>query len=93
MGVTNKRQLLDWGAVQKIMYNPSRFINSLRTFDIDNIKPEQKAALKTPDLLLNPIFTFEYMMRRSSAAANLANWVICIIRINDIINEARNFPK
>ena len=57
---------------------------------MDNIKPEHKAALKTPELLLNPIFTKVSMMTKSFAAANLANWVINVIRYNDIINEARD---
>jgi hypothetical protein len=60
-GVTNKKQLLDWGAQQKMMKPPANFIDSLKSFDKDGIKPEQKAALKTPDLLNSPIFTFEIM--------------------------------
>ena len=76
-----------------LLYNPSRFIDSLKTFNKDGITPEQKAALKTPDLLLNPIFTFDFMIKRSSAAANLANWVINIIRYSDILDEVRDLPK
>jgi dynein heavy chain len=40
--------------------------------------------LKTPDILNNPQFTYEIMQKKSSAAANLANWVINIIKYHDI---------
>jgi len=43
-----------------------------------------KATLKTPELLKNPIFTYEVMLKKSSAAANLANWVINVVGYNDI---------
>ena len=76
-----------------MMKPPANFIESLKTFDKDGIKPEQKAALKTPDLLGNPIFTYEIMMKKSSAAANLANWVINIIRYNDIFVEVVPLKK
>ena len=83
-GVTNKKQLTDWGAQQKMMKPPQNFIDSLKAFDKDNISDKQKSDLKTPDLLNNPIFTYDTMMRKSSAAANLANWVINIVKYHDI---------
>ena len=76
-----------------MMKPPRNFIDFLKNFDKDNIKLEQMAALKTPDLLLNPNFTYDIMMKKSFAAANLANWVINIIRYHDIINIARNDPE
>jgi len=36
-GVTNKKQLVDWPAQQKMMKPPQGFIDSLRSFDKDNI--------------------------------------------------------
>lgn len=63
---------------------PQLFIDSLKAFDKDNITEKQKADLKTPELLLNPIFTYEVMMKKSSAAANLATWVIAVVEYNDI---------
>ena len=76
-----------------MMKPPRNFIESLKTFDKEGITPEQKEVLKTPDLLLNPIFTFDYMMKKSNAAAHLANWVISIIRYNDIINTICDVPE
>jgi dynein heavy chain len=83
-GVTNKKQLVDWGAQQKMMKPPQNFIDSLKAYDKDNISDKQKADLKTAELLLHPQFTYEIMMKKSSAAANLANWVINVVKYNDI---------
>ena len=83
-GVTNKKQLQDWGAQQKMMKPPQNFIDSLIAYDKDNITDKQKADLKTPDLLNHKDFTYEVMSRKSSAAANLANWVINVVKYNDI---------
>ena len=83
-GVTNRKQLTDWGAQQKMMKPPQNFIDSLKAFNKDAITDKQKADLKTADLLGNAIFTYDVMMRKSSAAANLANWVINIVKYHDI---------
>jgi len=83
-GVTNKKTLHDWTAQQKMMKPPQNFIDSLKAFDKDNISETQKAQLKGADLLGHPDFTYEVMMRKSSAAANLANWVINVVKYNDI---------
>jgi len=86
-GVTNKKQLQDWGAQQKMMKPPQNFIDSLKSFDKEGITVKQKADLKTPELLCNEIFTFEIMSKKSSAAANLANWVINIVSYHDIYEK------
>jgi len=83
-GVTNKKQLQDWGAQQKMMKPPQNFIDSLIAYDKDNITDKQKADLKTAELLNHKDFTYEVMNRKSSAAANLANWVINVVKYNDI---------
>ena len=83
-GETNKKKLLDWGAQQKMMTPPQAFLDSLKVFDKDGITQQQKDALKTKDILNNPIFTFDIMTKKSQAAANLANWVINVVKYNDI---------
>ena len=83
-GVTNKKQLQDWSAQQKMMKPPQNFIDSLKAYDKDNITEKMKSDLKTPDLLNNAQFTYEVMTKKSSAAANLANWVINVVKYNDI---------
>ena len=92
-GITNESQLNDWNSHQMMFYQPHPFIESLKYFNKDGITPEQKAALKTPDILLNPVFNFDSLYRISIAAAHLANWVINIIRYNDIIQIVREFQK
>lgn len=67
-----------------MMKPPQNFIDSLKAYDKDHISDKQKADLKTPELLMHPQFTYEIMMKKSSAAANLANWVINVVKYNDI---------
>lgn len=66
------------------MNPPANFLESLKSFAKDDITEKQKSDLKTPEILNNPIFTYEIMLKKSSAAANLANWVINIIKYHDI---------
>jgi dynein heavy chain len=67
-----------------MMNPPANFLESLKTFPKDDITEKQKSDLKTPEILNNPQFTYEIMLKKSSAAANLANWVINIIMYHDI---------
>ena len=67
-----------------MMNPPANFLQSLKDFAKDEITEKQKSDLKTPEILNNPIFTYEIMLKKSSAAANLANWVINIIKYHDI---------
>jgi len=75
------------------MKPPAAFIDGLKTFNKDAITAKQKADLKTPELLNNPMFTFEVMTRKSSAAANLANWVINIVKYHDIFEVVEPLKK
>ena len=92
-GITNESQLNDWNSHQMMFYQPHPFIESLKYFNKDGITPEQKAALKTPDILLNPVFNFDSLYRISIAAAHLANWVINTIRYHDIFVEVLPLKK
>jgi len=67
-----------------MMKPPQNFIDSLKAYDKDHITDAMKAQLKTPSLLLHKDFNFETMTKKSSAAANLANWVINVVAYNDI---------
>lgn len=49
--------------------------------------------MKTKDILLNEQFTKEVMMRKSSAAANLANWVINVVKFHDIYEVVEPLKK
>jgi dynein heavy chain len=67
-----------------MMNPPATFLESLRNFPKDDITDKQKLDLKTPEILNHPSFTKDNMMRKSSAAANLANWVINVVKYHDI---------
>jgi dynein heavy chain len=83
-GETNKKKLLDWGAQQKMMNPPQAFLDSLKAYNKDGITQKQKDDLKTPEIMNNAVFTYEVMTKKSQAAANLANWVINVVKYNDI---------
>ena len=76
-----------------MMKPPANFIASLKSFDKEGITDKQKADLKTKDILLNEQFTKEVMMRKSSAAANLANWVINVVKFHDIYEVVEPLKK
>ena len=65
----------------------------MKAYDKEGITEKQKADLKTKDLLLNEQFTKEVMMRKSSAAANLANWVINVVKFHDIYEIVEPLKK
>ena len=69
-----------------MMKPPAAFIEALKAFNMDSITDKMLKSLKTKSLLLNPEFTYENMCRKSSAAANLANWVINIVKYKDILD-------
>lgn len=71
-----------WSNQQKMMKPPQDFLNKLIAYDKDNIEDWQKDSVKK--LLEREHFTYEKMFKKSQAAANLANWVINIIKYNDI---------
>ena len=66
------------------MNPPAAFLESLKAYDKTAITARMKKALKTDELLNNPEFTFEGMARKSLAAANIANWVINVVKYHDI---------
>ena len=83
-GETNKKNLT-WAKGQQLMSQPQKFLESLYAFDKDNISDKTLAALQ-PILALE-YFNYEAMIKKSSAAANLANWVINIIEYNRIFRN------
>merc|ERR1719337_212704 len=75
----------DWRFATKMMGNPQGFLDQIAEFDANNI-PEESLA-KTEPFLAEPFFTFEVMKSKSSAAANLTNWVINIVGYNKIYKK------
>jgi len=67
-----------------MMNPPAGFLESLKLYPKESITEKMKSDLKQPEILNNPIFTYEIMLKKSSACANLANWVINVVKFHDI---------
>jgi len=80
-GVKEERKRT-WPSQQKMMNPPPQFIQTLKDYNKEEIKDWQK--VEVGKLLAKDYFNYKTMMSKSSAAANLANWVINIIRYNQI---------
>merc|ERR1719316_2609241 len=75
----------DWRFATKMMGNPQGFLDQIAEFDANNI-PDQSLANVAP-LMAEPFFTYDVMKSKSSAAANLTNWVINIVGYNKIYKK------
>jgi len=71
-----------WENAKKMMAKVDQFKEKLETYDGKKI-PEDVIARVTP-MLDDPEFTYQKMLTKSAAAANLINWVINIITFNNI---------
>lgn len=76
-----------WDNAKKMMAKVDAFKEKLETYKGEDI-PEDVIARVSP-LLEDPDFTYERMKSKSSAAANLANWVINIVRFNGIYKKVK----
>lgn len=61
------------------MRPPADFVNMLKGYDVSKMQPKIIKALKTPELLGNPIFDVNIMAKKSKAAAGLCHWVINVV--------------
>ena len=52
--------------------------------------PKLIKALKTPELLGNPIFCWDHMCKKSKAAAGLAMWVINVVVCGELYIKQRS---
>merc|ERR1719506_2091204 len=75
----------DWRFATKMMNNPQGFLDQIADFDANNI-PDQSLTNVAP-LLAEPFFTYDVMKGKSSAAANLTNWVINIVAYNKLYKK------
>jgi dynein heavy chain len=78
----NEKKAIDWKAAQKMMNNPAAFIDEVKSFNANEI-PENSLKL-TDECIALPFFNYETMKGKSSAAANLANWVINCVKYHKI---------
>jgi dynein heavy chain len=70
-----------------MMGNPKAFLDQIKSYDGDNIQ-ENLLADVAPILAMDN-FTYENMLKKSSAAANLCKWVINIVRYNSIFKKVK----
>lgn len=78
----NDKKRIDWKAAQKMMSNPGQFIDDVKAFGPEEI-PEN--TLKNVEILMElEFFSYEVMVSKSSAAANLCNWVINCVKYHKI---------
>jgi len=76
-----------WENAKKMMAKVDAFKEKLETYRGEDI-PEE-VIVKVSPMLEDPEFTFEKMKTKSAAAANLANWVINIVRFNGIYKRVK----
>jgi dynein heavy chain, axonemal len=76
-----------WNNAQKMMGNPKAFLDQIKSYDGDNI--DEKLLGDVAPILALENFTYENMLKKSSAAANLCKWVINIVRYNSIFKKVK----
>jgi len=78
----SEKKKIDWKASQKMMANPNEFIENVKAFTGNEI--EERILKAVDEILALPFFNYETMKTKSFAAANLANWVINIVKYHRI---------
>ena len=76
-----------WENAKKMMAKVDAFKEKLETYKGENI--DEAVVKKVQPILDDPEFTFTNMKSKSSAAANLCNWVINIINYNGIYKRVK----
>jgi len=85
--VKGEKKNFSWDNAKKMMAAIDRFKTSLEEYDAKNIPQEIVDRVST--IIEDPDFTYESYMKKSSAAANMANWVINIIAFNRIFKKIK----
>ena len=77
-----ERKNFTWDNAKKMMKDPNKFINDLKTFDKENI---EEWILKEMDVIIgNDQFKFDIMDRKSKAAASLCKWALAVCSFNKV---------
>eukprot|EP00940_MAST-03C_sp_MAST-3C-sp2_P000489 g489.t1 len=72
------KKVLDyWGPSKKLMSDLKQFIDSLRNYDRDNIKPKVIAKIRK-DFISDPEFTPANAYRASKACGGMCKWVLAM---------------
>ena len=70
-----------------MMGNPKTFCDEVKAYRAENI-PAKALKLLQPILAMEQ-FTFENIVKKSSACANLCKWVINVVRYNAIYKKVK----
>ncbi|GBG28212.1 Dynein heavy chain 2, axonemal [Hondaea fermentalgiana] len=87
MMIKNEKRNFSWDNAKRMMNNTDKFKQSLEEYDAKNI-PEDLIERIAP-IVSDADFTFEKLAKKSSAAANMANWVINICAYNKIYKKVK----
>ena len=71
-----------WDRAKKMMKDINKFLIRLKEFDMKDI--EEKVIKGLEPLLAKEEFNYDVMLKKSSAAANLCNWVLNVYKFNRI---------
>jgi dynein heavy chain len=74
--VTDTKRRMNWADAQKLMSDPSRFVQTVQCLDLDSITADTLQQIQPITSLED--FTVEVMTRRSTAAAVLCQWVLAV---------------
>jgi dynein heavy chain len=82
-----------WKGSQKMMSNPERFLESLKSYKglIDKGSIQKSNIEKARPLTKDPGFTVGAMKKKSNAAAGLCEWVLNILMYFDVVDSVE--PK
>jgi dynein heavy chain len=82
-----------WKGSQKMMSNPERFLESLKSYKglIDKGQVVRQNIEKARPLTKDASFTVESMKKKSNAAAGLCEWVLNILMYYDVVESVE--PK
>ena len=85
--IKQEKKDFSWDNAKKMMAKVDAFKEKLETYKGEDI-PEDVVARVTP-YINDPEFTYEVMKKKSSAAANLCNWVVNIVKFNGIYKRVK----
>lgn len=64
----------DWDTTKKAMKDTTKFLESLKNFDVSTVKESKLKKIRN-EYLSKPEFTYDYVKTKSSAAAGLCMWI------------------
>ena len=87
MMLKGEKRQLGWQNAQRMMNNPQRFLEELAAYNAENIDDWILDGVKP--LIAMDFFNFETMKSKSVAAAYLCNWVVSLVKYNEIYKKVK----